>query len=143
MVVVFLVLSCSELFTPYPSISGLDLKGLNPDPVPFLQLYDRIPVAIKHILCETPRLLSAEDLVRAGCPLRMLTGKGRCSSAELLSEFRHNYSSCCRLETVKIQKRSTCHPACSLAIPLSVPTVAPEGWRILAVEDGKDGSRHM
>jgi WD40 repeat protein len=92
-----------------------------------------IPVAIKHILCETPRLLSAEDLLRVGCPLKLLKGEAKYSPVELLSVHRQGYSWC---ETIKTHSGGgfLFQMACSPQLPQKHSS-STHG-RILAVNDG-------
>jgi hypothetical protein len=48
-------------------------------------------VIMSLLVCESPRYLSSRDLLRAGCPLKLLIDVGRYTEAELLPMLRGQY----------------------------------------------------
>jgi WD40 repeat protein len=61
------------------------------DPIPFALLWEKWPFAIAHIIAEAPHILSARDLLKAGCPIPKLKCAGYTRS-ELLYIYSMSYA---------------------------------------------------
>ena len=70
----------------------------NIDPIPFALLRKKLGIIVTRILCESPHILSSEDLFLAGASLMILESEGNYSKGELLCVFRSNYRELLELE---------------------------------------------